>query len=599
MPEPHELAKQQGHNSRLPVLRLPDEILSDIFCRCAPKPEDITKDWHSRQDNWDYFNKRSSWKNYREILNLAHVCHRWRRIAEDVGVVWSHQVVFDEVATNDAQGSLSKRSKGRDMIIDVGLRDEYFVPAWVLKALARTKELQIVTKTNDQLKSLLTYPAPLLKSLTIASGEMDFVNQNAVQVPEEPFYKICPKLESLTLLSVYIPWNSSILQNLTVLRLFNMEGIAHTPTVEKLVTALSLSPGLEVLYLDKSGPDIVVEDDGTVVLPSQRTKLPHLRHLSILYASDCDHAYYLMSCLDLPPMPAIRISHDSLAPSEVKEILPRNISHTAFGSNALAIRFLEEKKESFTLEFGVCSSIDEPGLSASNFKELASFDFATTRDGYNDDSHIGELLIRTIERIAVSPADIHKLVVQSNYTYKRSIPFQEILEFLPNLQSLEITCWKSEHDEAVVSRRFGIDVANALHELAYTADAGNKTSLPHLNYLSFEGAYFSEVTGSGYPRHREEWQNNSSFDYIWEFMEHHSARGAAPKLVFTACRGMKDSFYDKLQKKYCAEGDRWEMSEPGYGFYVTPAGRRLAFGDTTVLSRRPRSLSVVTQGLNA
>ncbi len=88
-------------------------------------------------------------------------------------------------------------------------------------------------------------------------------------------------------------------------------------------------------------------------------------------------------------MPTIRISHDSLAPGEVKEILPQNISHTALGSNALAIRFLEEKKESFTLEFGVCSAIAEQGLSALNFTELASFDYSTTRDGYSDESHVG------------------------------------------------------------------------------------------------------------------------------------------------------------------------------------------------------------------
>ncbi|KLO13811.1 hypothetical protein SCHPADRAFT_928254 [Schizopora paradoxa] len=597
MAEPLELAKQRAHNNRLPVLRLPDEILTDIFCRCAPHPEDLTTNWHSRQNNYEYFERRSSWKNYRGILNLAQVCHRWRRIAEEIGALWTHQVVFDDIDTTDVAGGLHRRAKGREMLIDVGLKDEKFVPAWVVKALARTKSLQIVAKTNAQLKSLLTYPAPILKSLTIASGDTDFMNNDVIQVPGEPFYGICPNLKSLTLLSVFIPWNNSMLQNLTVLRLFNMEGIACTPTVEKLVTALALSPGLEVLYLDKSGPEFLVEDDGTVVLPPRRTKLPRLHDLSILYASDCDHAYYLMSCLDLQPMPSIRISHDSLAPSEVKEILPRNISHTALGSNALAIRFLEEKKESFTLEFGVCSALAEPGLSSTNFEKLAFFDFSTTRDGYNDDSHIGELLIRTIERIAVAPTDIHKLVVQSDYMYKRSIPFQEILEFFPKLQSLEITCWKSEHDVAVVSRTFGIDVANALHELAYMADADNKTALPHLIYLSFEGGYFSEVTGSGYPRHREEWQNNRSFDYIWEFMEHRNTRGEAPKLAFTACRGMKDSFYEKLEKKY-REGDRWDMSEPGYGYYVTHAGRRLAFGDTTTLSRRPRGLSVITQGLN-
>ncbi len=83
-------------------------------------------------------------------------------------------------------------------------------------------------------------------------------------------------------------------------------------------------------------------------------------------------------------------------------------------------------------------------------------------------------------------------------------------------------------------------------------------------------------------------------------MEHRNARGSAPGLAFTACRGMKDDSYERLGEKYCAEGERWDMSEPGYGYYTTPAGRRLAFGDTTVLSkqRRPRSLSIITQGLN-
>ena len=87
-----------------------------------------------------------------------------------------------------------------------------------------------------------------------------------------------PRLRKVVLVSVGVPWNSSLFNGLTELKLI-WQDLDLAPTIEEFLTVLEHCPGLEELYLGNSGPKVL--SDTLVPVDAKKVQLPHLQDLSI------------------------------------------------------------------------------------------------------------------------------------------------------------------------------------------------------------------------------------------------------------------------------------------------------------------------------
>jgi hypothetical protein len=92
-----------------------------------------------------------------------------------------------------------------------------------------------------------------------------------------------PQLRKVALLSVDVPWGSSLFSGLVELDLSYQahQDPGHAPNIEEFITVLDRCPGLEKLHLCNSGPK---EQPDTPATPdARRIQLPRLRDLSIIH----------------------------------------------------------------------------------------------------------------------------------------------------------------------------------------------------------------------------------------------------------------------------------------------------------------------------
>ncbi len=158
-------------------------------------------------------------------------------------------------------------------VIDLVLEPGYnWLQPWVRdpKTIARTRALQAIVPPNRSKvfsELIKATPAPALESLTVASIRNGlFFDQDVVGLGRVDdttlFAGAVPLLRNVCLISVKVPAESTILRDLTVLRLCNTNVIGDAKRVEEttklgpILGILSRCPRLESLVLDKSLPDV-------------------------------------------------------------------------------------------------------------------------------------------------------------------------------------------------------------------------------------------------------------------------------------------------------------------------------------------------------
>ncbi|KAK7051627.1 hypothetical protein VNI00_004606 [Paramarasmius palmivorus] len=271
-----------NHNSKIPICILPAEILAAIFKYCLPLPAPRARKVLLRSRS-----QTLAW------LTLTRVCQYWRTVALNHPWMWT----FPDFSFPKFAREMLKRSKSAPL--DIHYFESYSMkprsPKVLLEALDNTSRLASVhlnmNQDLDKAVAKLVQPAPLLHSLIVISCQQ-------LSVPAGFLGGDAPHLTSMELHRCYLPWNSSLLNSLTILSLKG-DGRSNRPEPRHFTDALHRMTALEVLELDNIFP--VAKAETPAVL------LPKLRSL-VLVARNQPECGYTLSYLSIPAATKIHIS---------------------------------------------------------------------------------------------------------------------------------------------------------------------------------------------------------------------------------------------------------------------------------------------------
>ncbi|KAK7038974.1 hypothetical protein VNI00_010366 [Paramarasmius palmivorus] len=247
------------HNAQLPISRLPNEVLIEIFL---------------------YFVDSTP-----VIVLLSHVCRKWRDVLVHYPSVWSspnfsRPQLAKEMIQRSKPGplhihlnSLRDRIIGRYIITPMSL-------SVLIEALAETSRIQSLYLTSgcatfdiiQRLLLLLVRPMTSLRELYVHTYELTTV---WVEFSDTFFDDMPPCLEVLDLDYCKMPWSRAVFTNVTSLSLRG-DGLTNLPTGLQFLDALAGMPRLEYLCLIDVFPlSFADSETSTVVeLPRLRTFFP-------------------------------------------------------------------------------------------------------------------------------------------------------------------------------------------------------------------------------------------------------------------------------------------------------------------------------------
>ncbi|KAH9170619.1 hypothetical protein EDB89DRAFT_2187766 [Lactarius sanguifluus] len=218
--------------------------------------------------------------NHLVSLRVAHVCRRWREIALDLPLLWSH-VDFTTVSLAGAAEMLS-RARTAPLYLEARIPVCYWGGAQF--SIAFQKELQTHVSHIRHLsinagpfhlsKTLegLVPPAPILEYLSLSNEN----NQARIpSVPDTLFDSATPKLSCLKLRNCNISWKSPLLKSLENLEILMLSTNAK-PSLAVWLDALDEMLQLKTLVLHSASPI------ASFPFNVERTiTLPFLTHLCI------------------------------------------------------------------------------------------------------------------------------------------------------------------------------------------------------------------------------------------------------------------------------------------------------------------------------
>ncbi|KAK7058665.1 hypothetical protein VNI00_002301 [Paramarasmius palmivorus] len=239
-------------NSLTTISRLPPELLSRILAHCA-----------FRSDT-----------EISSLIRCTHVCSRWRTLALDTPSLWSEP----EFEKSNMALEMLRRARNTPLHIKAALhRPLIAVREPLLEAIqnvSRIASLHIAASHNQlvgEIIPLLGKPAPKLQALYLETYG------GTVVLPEQFLQDEAPRLRSLELFNVHIPWNSRLLSDLTTLSIAGNLDDTMLPSASHFMNVLRNMPALEVLALEESVPNI-----STAARESLPTlTLPNLRRLTL------------------------------------------------------------------------------------------------------------------------------------------------------------------------------------------------------------------------------------------------------------------------------------------------------------------------------
>ncbi|KIO15813.1 hypothetical protein M407DRAFT_34585 [Tulasnella calospora MUT 4182] len=244
--------------SFVPIHSLPTEVLFRVIRNAML--------WGMESVDEDY---------YRCLVHLSGVCSRWYHLIRDSPSLWTR------IHGSDSPEILKlalKRSSGRalDIILyadtlykvhDPEASDhlELFLAA-LRSHIDRWRSMDILFPPlwADDIITTLEEPALKLEKLSIwaqdvvsSAHEIDF------------FAGTAPRLNDLTLNGVSICWDSEVIHNLTALNL----SYIHFPSTEAILHALSHSPHLQTLIIDRCTTSLRTNTSSPSIQPLQLSVL--------------------------------------------------------------------------------------------------------------------------------------------------------------------------------------------------------------------------------------------------------------------------------------------------------------------------------------
>jgi len=258
-----ELKSQR--NLLAPISKLPAEILCNIFMFCS-MPDPVTPSTYAPDVRWRW-------------ITVTHITRLWRTIAESCPALWSKP----EFTKTEWAYEMIKRSKMAPLTIEVN-SNYWLTPRVVdavgegLKHLSRINEIHLSASRDnmDKLLSGINRPAPFLRTLFLDIGRSDYYYHSRAEpyiLPEDFLGGDAARLSHIELSRCHLHWDSSLLRNLTYLKVHNPG--PPGPTLDQFVNALAGMSQLEVLDLENTLPANADTDSPE----KPHVSLPNLRKL--------------------------------------------------------------------------------------------------------------------------------------------------------------------------------------------------------------------------------------------------------------------------------------------------------------------------------
>ncbi|KAK0467085.1 uncharacterized protein EV420DRAFT_664776 [Desarmillaria tabescens] len=245
-------------------------------------------------------------ESYNSLLwiNVSHVSRHWRATALGFPALWSSPPFKTPAWAHE----MLKRSKMAPLTIVADLT--YMSPKILsvfddaMKQVDRAAELNLTgDKTMEKYLTDLTKRAPFLRKLCISQFYAGYREvEEKIVLPDNFLDGQAPRLRHLNLNRCQVHWDSTLMQNLTYLRI--VEPGDFRPTISQLVDVLKQMPWLETLDLDHALP-IVSECTKTLPRPSHVISLPHLSLIRL--TSNVLETANVLNHIDFPSTATMRL----------------------------------------------------------------------------------------------------------------------------------------------------------------------------------------------------------------------------------------------------------------------------------------------------
>ncbi|KAH9030010.1 hypothetical protein EDB84DRAFT_220671 [Lactarius hengduanensis] len=310
-------------NALTPISSLPTEVITTVFSFLPTSPSPLVSPLTMLGQKPDHL----AW------LRVAHVCHRWREIALNQPLFWSH-VNFTTLTSAGAAGVLARAKSAPlhlEAKVSIGQWDDARFCDFQKELQARVSHichLAISAEHFHLRKTLegLVSPAPTLEYFSLFSdGHWNSPISTQVFIPDTLFDGTAPRLSHLQLHKCDISWKSPLLKGLKYLEI-HMASRDARPSLSDWLCALDEMSQLTTLGLHSASP---IAPPGAL-LPSGVERTVTLASLARLNISasvrDCGLA---LAHLLLPALTQLCFSSSSCSRdgSDVQEILPYVARH--------------------------------------------------------------------------------------------------------------------------------------------------------------------------------------------------------------------------------------------------------------------------------
>ena len=258
-------------NALAPISRLPPELLSTIFTYTASAS--IHSEWLPESRLYPFWRRPMAW------MKVTQVCRRWRAVALQCPMLWTHICLSDYHLTR----KMLRRSKNLPIFVESDLssrrNSRLFQAMWIaLDHLPRIQALHIRSSLSQlqRIFTKLTGPAPILESLHISKiYNRHTAGGDVFTVPAHLFHGNLPRLRRIQLRGCNFEWASPNLSHLTHLEVCG-SATSHRVDASTVLTVLQATPLLEVLCLENC-----VTDSTAIVSTREPVILDHLSHLRL------------------------------------------------------------------------------------------------------------------------------------------------------------------------------------------------------------------------------------------------------------------------------------------------------------------------------
>ncbi|KAI0722210.1 hypothetical protein C8T65DRAFT_734631 [Cerioporus squamosus] len=321
-------------NSRLPIAKLPPEILSDVFLiqAAALRQERVVLHTTSKAGDLDIH------KSFYRWLNVSHVCRHWRDVALKCANLWTW-AAFEERIDEYFIDGLLKRSLTLPLTyvhtINAGSHcpscismDGFYQAGWsgldlLAKWLPRIRDLSVFIERDDfedMWQELEEPDVPVLENLRIeAVGSARIRREDdgaTVVLEDDAFQTPLPSLRSLTLKHIQFGLMHTLLHVSPSLRHLEITSCLcatdnNVPLFGDFLQVLHDLPNLETLKLGWSLQDMDAEG---------RYTIPPLTHLRLLRVSSRPgFLVTLIRYLDLPRKPATTVHYQYTEDDDIED----------------------------------------------------------------------------------------------------------------------------------------------------------------------------------------------------------------------------------------------------------------------------------------